>query len=95
MIFAVHYTYTADQAAIRDEHRPAHREWLRAGVDRGDVLSSGAYPDGTGALIIIRAGDQRAAETFMTDDPFAAVGALAGVRIVHWTPVMGAFSELD
>ncbi|GAA4406385.1 YciI family protein [Tsukamurella soli] len=95
MIYAVHYTYAPEQAAVRDEHRPAHREWLRAGVDRGDVLSSGAYPDGSGALIVIRAGSQAAAETFMADDPFAAVGATADVRIVQWTPTMGALSDID
>ncbi len=93
MIFAVHYTYAPEQAGLRDEHRPAHRTWLRAGVDRGEVLSSGAYPDGSGALIIIRADDPAAADASMAEDPFATVGAVAGVRIVQWTPVMGALSE--
>ena len=56
-IFAVHYTYSDDTAA-RDEHRPAHREFLTALAAEGVVLLSGPYaavdeaPDA--ALLLLR-----------------------------------------
>lgn len=92
-IFAVLYTYAESDAAVRDEHRPAHRAWLKDLVDQGTVLTSGPYPDGSGALILIRAQDQAAAEKLFAHDPFAQHKALHSARIVEWNPTMGAFAE--
>lgn len=91
--FAVHYTYTDATAAGRDEYRPAHREWLRGQVEAGRILSTGAYPDGTGALIIVTASDVAAATDLMAVDPFLLAGVVDAVRVVEWRPVMGAFAE--
>ena len=93
MIFAVHYTYSSGTAALRDEHRPAHRDWLSAGVDRGDVLVSGPYVDGSGALIMIEADGAEAAAAYMARDPFARAGALTAVRIVEFNPVFGSVGK--
>ncbi|MGV9673311.1 MULTISPECIES: YciI family protein [unclassified Gordonia (in: high G+C Gram-positive bacteria)] len=91
-IYAVHYTYTAAKAAIRDEHRAQHRQWLSEEYGAGNVLISGPYPDGSGALIMIKAdGGIDAAEAFMANDPFNAHEAIDGVRIVEWTQVYGPF----
>ncbi|RDI64862.1 YciI family protein [Nocardia pseudobrasiliensis] len=92
-LFAVHYTYAEAEAAGRDEHRPAHRGWLSDLVDRGVVLTSGPYPDGSGALIIFRADDAEAIEKLLATDPFAQRGLVAEVRFVEWKPVLGAFAE--
>ncbi len=92
-IFAVHYTYAEAQAAGRDEHRPAHRAWLNDLVDKGTVLTSGPYPDGSGALILVRAEDLSAAQTLFADDPFAKHSLLHDARIVEWKPTMGAFAD--
>lgn len=92
-IFAVLYTYAESEAAVRDEHRPAHRAWLKDLVDQGTVLTSGPYPDGSGALILIRAQDQAAAEKLFAQDPFAQHEALHSARIVEWNPTMGALAE--
>jgi uncharacterized protein len=92
-IFAVHYTYAPANAAGRDEHRPAHREWLHGLVETGAVLSSGAYPDGSGALILFSQPDLAAAEKLLTEDPFRRADVVDGVRVVQWQPTMGAFSE--
>lgn len=92
-IFAVHYTYAEANATGRDEHRPAHRQWLRDLLGQHIVLSSGAYPDGSGALILLSLPDIDAAERLLSQDPFALAGVVDGVRIVEWRPVMGAFAE--
>ncbi|MET9213984.1 MULTISPECIES: YciI family protein [unclassified Nocardia] len=92
-IFAVHYTYTEATAADRATNRPEHRGWLNALVEVGTVLTSGPYPDGTGALLIFRAADAQALTTLLTEDPFAKLGLIEAVRVVEWQPVMGAFAE--
>jgi uncharacterized protein YciI len=92
-VFAVLYSYAESEAAGRDAHRPAHRAWLRGLLDRGIVLSSGAYADGSGALILIRAQDRAAAEKLFTDDPFAQHNLVHESRIVEWKPIMGAFTD--
>ncbi|GAD82080.1 hypothetical protein FEK33_23295 [Nocardia asteroides NBRC 15531] len=92
-IFAVHYTYTDATAADRATHRPEHRGWLHALVDAGTVLTSGPYPDGTGALLIFRAADAASLTELLGEDPFALKGLIEAVRVVEWLPVMGAFAE--
>ncbi|MFD4430711.1 YciI family protein [Nocardia sp. NPDC058497] len=92
-IFAVHYTYTEATAADRATNRPEHRGWLNALVDAGTVLTSGPYPDGTGALLIFRAEDAPSLTTLLAEDPFAKLGLIEAVRVVEWLPVMGAFAE--
>ncbi|TCJ99058.1 YciI family protein [Nocardia alba] len=92
-IFAVHYTYSDSTAADRATHRPEHRGWLNALVDAGTLLSSGPYPDGTGALLLFRAEDAPTLTELLTDDPFAKLDLIDAVRVVEWLPVMGAFAE--
>ncbi|NUS43165.1 MAG: hypothetical protein HOQ24_05690 [Mycobacteriaceae bacterium] len=92
-IFAVHYTYAEATVPGRDQHRPAHRDWLRSLVGEGVVLSSGAYPDGSGALILVTAADVGAAERLMTADPFLRNNLVENVRVVEWKPVMGVFAD--
>ncbi|GAB04618.1 uncharacterized protein YciI [Gordonia amarae] len=90
-IFAVHYDYAPDKAAVRDEHRPLHRKWLGEAHEAGTVLTCGPYPDGTGALILIRAESLDAVQAFLADDPFHTHDAIAAVRINEWTQVYGPF----
>ena len=92
-IFAIHYTYGPAKAAVRDQHRPLHREWLAEEFKAGNVLMTGPYPDGSGALILIRGSDLDEAEAFIANDPFNAHQAIDGVRVVEWTQVYGPFAE--
>ena len=39
--FAVQYTYRPAKAALRDQHRPVHREWLAEEHSAGNVLILG------------------------------------------------------
>lgn len=89
--FAVQYTYRPAKAALRDQHRPLHREWLGEEIKAGNVLLAGPYPDGSGALIIISAADLEAAEAFLANDPFQAHEAVDAVRIDEWNQVFGPF----
>ncbi|MCK8612543.1 YciI family protein [Gordonia sp. C13] len=89
--FAVQYTYRPAKAALRDQHRPLHREWLGEENKAGNVLVAGPYPDGSGALIIISAADLEAAEAFLANDPFQAHQAVDAVRIDEWNQVFGPF----
>jgi uncharacterized protein YciI len=88
----VHYTYSDATVPGRDETRPAHRAWLNAQFDAGFVRSSGPYPDGSGALVIVEAGDLDAAQKTLAEDPFSKAGLIDNVRVVEWKPVTGAFS---
>ncbi|WP_267626754.1 YciI family protein [Gordonia sputi] len=92
-IFAVHYTYGPAQAAMRDQHRALHREWLSEEFKAGNVLMTGPYPDGSGALILVRGTDLDEAEVFIANDPFNAHQAIDGVRVVEWTQVYGPFTD--
>ncbi|AZG44135.1 YciI family protein [Gordonia insulae] len=92
-IFAVHYSYAPPKAALRDAHRPLHREWLGEENRAGNVLMAGPYPDGSGALILVRAESLDGAEAFLANDPFIAHEAVDGVRVVEWTPVFGPFES--
>lgn len=93
-IFAVQYTYGPTKAAIRDEHRPLHRQWLGEEHHAGNVLMAGPYPDGSGALFLIRAeGGIDAAEAFLANDPFNAHQAVDTVRVVEWTQLYGPFDS--
>ncbi|WP_461170486.1 YciI family protein [Arthrobacter sp. Z1-15] len=93
-IFAVEYVYDADSAPLRDEHRPTHREWLAGLVEQGRLLASGPFTDGAGALLIFTAEDDVDLSNLLMQDPFAAVGAISGMKTTEWTPVIGAFADL-
>ena len=91
-LFAVEYAYTDASSKDRDEVRPEHRAWLSGLVDQGAVRSSGPYPDGSGALIIVEADDAAAVTARMAEDPFAKSGLIENVRVNEWAPVFGTFA---
>ncbi|WP_072687636.1 YciI family protein [Rhodococcus marinonascens] len=92
-LFVVEYTYSAETVAGRDEHRPAHREWLGGLAERKTVVSSGPFADGSGAFIVVDAADATTVELLFTHDPFARNDLIAATRIVEWIPVVGEFSS--
>lgn len=88
-VFAVEYVYAADSTAARDEQRPEHRAWLAALAEAGQLLSSGPYGDGAGALLIFKVQDEAQLNDLLKQDPFAVAGTIAGIRATEWTPVIG------
>ena len=88
-VFAVEYVYAADSSAARDEHRPAHRTWLADLAEAGQLLASGPYGDGAGALLIFKVQDEPHLNNLLKQDPFAAAGTIAGIRTTEWAPIIG------
>ncbi|QIS14158.1 MULTISPECIES: YciI family protein [Nocardia] len=88
-IFAVHYVYSDATIPGRDAHRPEHRAWLAGLVEPGSLLTSGPYPDGSGALLIFRAEDEAALRALLAEDPFAKANVIDDVQVVEWVPTIG------
>ncbi len=91
-LFAVHYSYVCD-AALLQEHRPSHRDFLRQLLDSG-LVAAGAYPeaDDPGALLIVEAGSAEDVARMLDDDPFQLKGIISERRIQLWNPPMGIFA---
>ncbi|MFE4452862.1 YciI family protein [Streptomyces sp. NPDC056796] len=94
-VFAVVYTYTQDTAG-RDEHRPAHKEYLSRLGDLGVNLCSGPFgpEEAPGALLLIRAGTREQAVRHTEGDPFRLHGLVGEVSAREWTPVLGPLAPL-
>lgn len=88
--FAVEYVYTADTEK-RDEVRPAHRAFLAELQEKGQLLASGPWTTGTGALLIFEIDSEEALTAVLEHDPFADADLISRVRITEWTPVLGAW----
>ncbi|MFA3878677.1 YciI family protein [Streptomyces sp. MMCC 100] len=82
--FLVRYTYDAALADDRATQLDDHREWLAALDARGDLLTAGAFCDGTGAVLAIVAPDAAAAASTMDADPLWTRGLVADRSIDEW-----------
>ena len=94
-LFAVIYRYSDDTASI-DEHRPAHREYIRSLVGNG-VVASGpmTMSEGPGALILCSGGDEGEVRALMDGDPFWERGLITSREICSWNLVMGSIGLED
>lgn len=94
-VFAVTYTYAAGSDAARDEHRPAHRDYLGGLGRQGVNLCSGPLgpAEAPGALLLFRAGSKEEALAYTEQDPFRLRGLVSGVVAREWTPVLGPLAE--
>lgn len=90
--FVVEYLYSDATVPGRNQHRPAHRDWLRSLVDDGRLVVSGPFEDGSGALLIFRVDDEAALKSLLAEDPFAHNALIEAVRAVEWNPVVGSLS---
>jgi len=73
-----------DSAILRDAHRAAHQEFLKASVEKivfGGPLRNN--PDGasTGALIVVNCATRKEAEAFIAADPFYRNGVYESVAV--------------
>ncbi len=94
-VYAVVYTYAENSAAARDQHRPAHREYLGGLGTQGVNLLSGPFgPDDTpGALLLLRADSAEQALAYTELDPFRTEGLVADVSVREFVPVLGPLTE--
>ena len=95
-LFVVHYTYSDDTAA-RDEHRPAHREFLGGLAQEGTALLTGPYADveeaPDAAMLVLRGDSAAELAELLREDPFQQQGLVEQVAIREWTPVLGAWFD--
>ncbi|MET3807593.1 uncharacterized protein YciI [Nakamurella sp. UYEF19] len=92
-VFAVLYDYLTDSVPARDEHRPAHRQFLGTLTGPVNLLASGPYVDEpAGALLIVEATSVAEVETAMDADPFAVQGLISGRAVREWTQVKGPWA---
>ncbi len=92
--YAVRYTYSDDTAG-RDEHRPAHRDFLSdLGAD-GTLLLSGPFPesDPAGALLLLEAKTAEEVRDLLREDPMQQQGLVDHVEVLEWTPVRGRWLD--
>jgi uncharacterized protein YciI len=91
--FAVIYSYT-DDAALRDDTRPAHRDYLRGLADDGALLVAGAWAptEAPGGLLVFRAEDKATVQAHVDEDPFTRAGVVANAEIREWAPPLGPLS---
>lgn len=83
--FAVVYRYQPDSEGARDEHRPAHVQFLRELHESGPLYMSGPLGDEPpGALLVFEDADAEALEARLDRDPFAIAGLIAERTITHW-----------
>ncbi|CAL9420013.1 hypothetical protein SUDANB121_01850 [Nocardiopsis dassonvillei] len=90
-VYAVTYTYAEDSDAARDEHRPAHREYLNGLSEQGVNLVSGPFgaQDPAGALLLFRAGSAEEVRSLVEKDPFVLAGVVADSQVREWIAVLG------
>jgi hypothetical protein len=80
--------YSRD-AALIDQHRPTHRQYLKRLLDSGNLFASGPFADDSGALIVYEADTVEQAEEILKADPFHAAGVFLKWTIKPWKVVMG------
>lgn len=75
---------------IRQENRPAHVEYLKAGdavQQAGPLLDEKG--EMAGSLIILDVADMDAARSWAAGDPYGKAGLFASVQLIPWNRVIG------
>jgi len=73
-----------DSAALRDQHRAAHQDFLKTNSSRivfGGPLKGSADGPSTGALIVVSCATREEAEAFIKGDPFLRGGVYESVAV--------------
>jgi uncharacterized protein len=90
-LFAVFYTYAEGSDDERDEHRPAHRAFLRELHEAGKLKVCGPWgpQEAPGGMLIFEGGSATEIAGLLDDDPFRQVGVVADRSIKPWEIVIG------
>ncbi|OZM79732.1 YciI family protein [Pseudonocardia sp. MH-G8] len=91
-LFTVFYTYAEGSDDKRDEHRPAHRAFLRELHDAGKLKVCGPWgpEEAPGGMLIFEGESATEIGELLDDDPFRQVGVVADRAIRSWGIVIGA-----
>jgi uncharacterized protein len=90
MHYLLFYDYSDDYLARRQALRPAHFEYARPFIDRGELVLGGALaePVDTGVLLFKTPGAELV-ERFAAEDPYVKNGLVKSWRVRPWTTVVG------
>jgi uncharacterized protein YciI len=90
-LFAVFYTYAGGSDDTRDEHRPAHRAFLRELHEAGKLKVCGPWgpEEPPGGMLIFEGESAAQIGELLDDDPFRKVGVVADRSIKSWGIVIG------
>jgi uncharacterized protein YciI len=80
----VNYIHYAGGSDAVGAIRPAHREYLAGLSANGQLVASGPFTDGSGALFIYEAGSLEQAEQLAAADPYAIGGVLIDSTVSEW-----------
>lgn len=70
--------------------RPAHRDYVSALFERGQIRMSGPLADETGAFIVYEAADEDEARALIDQDPYTREGVVQEVALREWVVVISA-----
>lgn len=81
-------------AALREQLRPAHRQWLREHPGHAvQVLHGGPTLDAegrmNGTLLVVRADSEAAVRRFLAADPYGQGGLFASLEVRRWQWSLG------
>ena len=87
MKFAAIIEYGDDKDGLLANHS-AHQAYLRTFLDNGQLRAAGPFADDAGALWVVDADTDEAAEAIVRGDPLVAAGVITSWRIrpiAYWS----------
>ncbi|WER49472.1 YciI family protein [Cupriavidus sp. WKF15] len=93
MKFAAFVEYANEPERIA-QHRPAHRAYLQDLLQRGRLVIAGPFADGSGALFVYEAANEREAARLAASDPFAKASLFQGIVMKPWKLVFASTDHL-
>jgi uncharacterized protein YciI len=90
--FAVTYSYSDGTAALRDQQRPRHVQFLQSQFDGGRLIKSGPFglDEAPGALLVITGESKADVVALMDQDPFFQKNLVEERSIRQWNIFFGA-----
>ena len=77
---------TIVDAALNQQSRPQHLQYLDELFRAGQVAMAGPFPDGTGGMVIYQNVDEAGARNLAENDPAVTSGART-VTVRAWNPL--------
>ena len=87
MKFAAIIEYGEDKAGLKANH-PAHRAYLRTFLENSQLRAAGPFADDAGALRVLDADSQEAADEIVRRDPLVEAGVITSWKIrplAYWS----------
>jgi hypothetical protein len=93
MHYLLFYDVEDDYITRRVPLRPAHLEYARPFVDRGELILGGALAQpADAAILLFQAGSPSLVEAFARADPYVTGGLVKRWWVREWTTVVGSLA---